>query len=66
MLRVRNKEVLSMKIDLNAQLEVLNRFSYMLDEHSVRYLAEQDPRFREFVEKLYGIVDREASSLIGQ
>lgn len=53
-----------MKIDHNAQLEVLTRFSYMLDEYSVQYLADQDPRFRHFVEDLYVMVDRKASNLM--
>lgn len=55
-----------MKVDRDAQLEVLTRFSYMLDEYSVQYLAEQDPRFRSFVDNLYTMVDRKASSLIAQ
>lgn len=55
-----------MKKNQNAQLEVLNRFAYMLDEYSVQYLADEDPRFRNFVDNLNSIVDREASNLLSR
>jgi hypothetical protein len=47
-----------------AQLEVLSRITYMLDENSVKYLVQQDPGFQKFIDNLQHHVENQAVKII--
>lgn len=52
-----------MKQQVNAEIQVLDRILYLLEEGSVSRLAVDDSNFGDFIERLYLTVDSESTQL---
>lgn len=52
-----------MSKQVSKEINVLDRFLYMMDEYSVVYLADESPEFRTFIQGLHGKVTNRLDSL---
>lgn len=52
-----------MQKQLVAEISVLDRVMYLLEEKSVRHIAEHDHGFHEFISQLYEEVNHKAVAL---
>lgn len=55
-----------MKNSQTAEAHVLDRMMYLLEEGSVRHLAQQDATFGDFVDQLYSKLHDKAQVIRGQ
>jgi hypothetical protein len=52
-----------MKNPIIAEVNILDRIMYLLEEDSVGHLAQHDTKFGQFVGQIYGAVQNKAEQL---